>query len=536
MACTTNNNHAHLLIIHLFVLCLVIILEKNKADVGTWFNHGGNLANTRARPFGEPFINRNYIQRLHLRWKYFVGNDITATPAISNGVVYFPAWDGNLYAVNAFTGDLIWKVNLGQLTGLAPVGTYVNVTVARATPTVTHDMLIIGIYGPAVVVAINRFSPRLVWMTRLDPNPLALITMSGTAYLDGFYVGVSSLEELLPPTECCIFRGSMAKLDIQTGAIIWQTYTLPDNGGKLGGYSGAAIWGSSPAIDIIRNRVYVGSGNIYIAPPDVLECQAKQNNQSRATQPDQCTSPDAHFDSILAIDMNSGSIIWALQLGGYDVFYFACLEPNNPNCPPGPNLDADFGEAPMLLTIFAGGIRRDIVAAVQKSGYVWALDRDTGDIVWFNVAGPGGLEGGGVWGAATDGRRIYTNIVNSGRTKFRLAPSNETTTGGGWVALDANTGNILWTTDNPSNEGAHGPVTLVNDVLFAGSVDPSGPFYAMDAENGRILWSLNTAATIYGGASVSYGCVYVGHGYSVGLAEFHPTWNRGNSLFAFCIG
>lgn len=102
--------------------------------------------------------------------------------------------------------------------------------------------------------------------------------------------------------------------------------------------------------------------------------------------------------------------------------------------------------------------------------------------------------------------------------------------------MDANTGNILWTTDNPSNEGAHGPVTLVNDVLFAGSVDPSGPFYAMDAENGRILWSLNTAATIYGGASVSYGCVYVGHGYSVGLAKFHPTWNRGNSLFAFCIG
>ncbi|KNA08743.1 hypothetical protein SOVF_159910, partial [Spinacia oleracea] len=499
-----------------------------------WLNHGGNIANTRGRPIGEPFLNRNEIQRLHLRWKYFVGNDITATPAISNGIVYFPAWDGNLYAVNAFNGDLIWKLNLGQLTGLAPTGTYVNVTVSRATPTIANDLLIIGIYGPAVVIAVNRFTTRLVWMTRLDPHPLALITMSGTAYLDGFYVGVSSLEVLVPPTECCTFRGSMARLDIGTGVIVWQTYTVPDNGGKLGGYAGAAVWGSSPAIDIIRNRVYIGTGNLYIAPPDVLKCQAKQNNQSKATQPDLCTTPDAHFDSIVALDLARGNIVWALQLGGYDVFYFACLVPNNPNCPPGPNLDADFGEAPMLLTIFPGGVRRDVVVAVQKSGFVWALDRDTGDIVWFSVAGPGGLEGGGVWGAATDRRRIYTNIVNSGRTTFRLAPSNQTTTAGGWVALDVNNGNILWTTANPSNETAHGPVTLVNDILFAGSVDPSGPLYAMDAESGKILWSMNTAATIYGGASVSYGCVYIGHGYSVGLAKFHPTWNRGSSLFAFC--
>lgn len=68
------------------------------------------------------------------------------------------------------------------------------------------------------------------------------------------------------------------------------------------------------------------------------------------------------------------------------MFYFACLVPNNPSCPPEPNLDADFGEAPMLLTIFSNGTKRDIVAAVQKSGFVWALDRDNGDIVWFNVS------------------------------------------------------------------------------------------------------------------------------------------------------
>lgn len=163
---------------------------------------------------------------------------------------------------------------------------------------------------------------------------------------------------------------------------------LPDNGGSLGGYSGAAIWGSSPAIDISRRQVYVATGNLYTAPPEVTECQERQNNQTgRPTQPDQCFGPDINFNSILALDLDSGRIVWSRQLGGYDIFYFACLVPNNPDCPPGPNVDADFGEAPMLLTIRPNGTRRalDVVVAVQKSGFAWALNRDNGSIVWFKV-------------------------------------------------------------------------------------------------------------------------------------------------------
>lgn len=149
------------------------------------------------------------------------------------------------------------------------------------------------------------------------------------------------------------------------------------------------------------------------------------------------------------------------------------------------------------------------------------------------MAGPGSLEGGGVWGAATDGRRVYTNIVNADRKPFGVPP--QTANSGGWVALDANTGRILWTTPDPANDTAHGPVTVANGVVFAGSVAPTGPFYAMDAETGRILWTANTGATVYGGASVSYGCVFIGSGYNVNLARFHPTWTLGTSLFAYCV-
>lgn len=200
-----------------------------------------------------------------------------------------------------------------------------------------------------------------------------------------FYVGVSSLEVGLPAQLCCTFRGSLVKLDVRTGVILWQTYTLPDNGGRLGGYSGAAIWGSSPSIDVVRGLVFAATGNLYNAPLEVQRCQEQQNNQTTPTGPNRCIGPDVNFNSMLAFDIKTGNIRWSTQLGGHDVFFLVCLIPNNPACPVGPNVDADFGEAPMLLTITRNRRMLDVVVAVQKSGFVWTLNRDNGEIVWFKV-------------------------------------------------------------------------------------------------------------------------------------------------------
>jgi hypothetical protein len=51
-----------------------------------------------------------------------------------------------------------------------------------------------------------------------------------------------------PGYACCTFRGSMVALDIHTGQIVWKTYTMPDNGGKPGGFSGGAAL-AIPAVD-----------------------------------------------------------------------------------------------------------------------------------------------------------------------------------------------------------------------------------------------------------------------------------------------
>lgn len=102
----------------------------------------------------------------------------------------------------------------------------------------------------------------------------------------------------------------------------------------------------------------------------------------------------------------------------------------------------------MMLSMYLNGTIRDIVVAVQKSGFAWALDRDNGNL---QEARPGGLMEGGTWGAATDGNRVYTNIDNSAGKNFTLLPSKNITTAGGQVAMDADNGKILWSTANPSN-------------------------------------------------------------------------------------
>ncbi|KAE8695731.1 ATP binding/protein serine/threonine kinase [Hibiscus syriacus] len=443
-----------------------------------WVNHGGDLYNRRYAE-KESKIGPETVSRLRKKWEFVAGKDITATPVISDGTLYFPSWNGNIYAVNASDGSLAWEKNLGDLTGLNATGFNVNVnwTVSRASPTIADDLLIIGIYGPAIVIAVERLSGELVWSTQLDNHATGVITMSGTYYkrshglflsiltsswschirkdaslrkslskdqVKNFYVGTSSQEESLSIEQCCTFRGSLAKLDVRTGKVLWQTFTLPDNFGQKGEYARGSIWGSSPSIDATRNLVYVGTGNLYSAPLRILQCQEAENNQTV---------------------LSSGSVSY--------LWFFACNNLSTPNCPPGQNPDADFAEAPMITSIKVNGTKRDIVVAVQKSGFAWALNRDNGELIWSTEAGPGGAGGGG---AATDTKKVYTNIANSAFKNFTLRPSEINTTAGGWVAMDdANSGEILWSTADPSNSMATGPVTVANGVVFAGSTYKQGP-------------------------------------------------------------
>lgn len=57
-------------------------------------------------------------------------------------------------------------------------------------------------------------------------------------------------------------------MDAANGGILWKTYTVPL------GYYGGAVWGSTGAVDLARNQVYMATGNNYTLPDNVLACLA----------------------------------------------------------------------------------------------------------------------------------------------------------------------------------------------------------------------------------------------------------------------
>ena len=468
----------------------------------TWSSSGQDLGDTRNQP-NEVTINTSNVGSLVVKWSFTTGASVSATPAVAGGQVYFPDWAGNLYALDANTGQQIWQTQISTYTGIPN-------DVSRTTPAVYNNELILGDdlseSGPhngARLLAVDRATGNLLWMTQIDTHPAAIITGSAVVYNGVVYQGVSSAEEQYATSTqypCCTFRGSMVALNAATGQILWKTYTVPDNGGATNQYSGNAIW-QPPAIDPSRGVLYVGTGNNYTVPSSVETCQ--QNNP----QETDCAEPDDYFDTAMAMNLQTGAILWTQRLYGYDVWTVSCAVPvNPPACPTPPGPDFDLGGS-------GANLMGNVVGIGQKSGMYWALNTADGTVLWSTQVGPGGDLGGIQWGTATDGQRIYVALTNNQHFNYTLT-NGQTITGSAWSALDPATGQILWQTPDPT-QGSNfnfGSVSVANGVMYAGALD--GHMYAFDASTGKILWSYLTGGSILGGPAIVSGVVYWGSGYA----------------------
>lgn len=492
-----------------------------------WPSAGHDLQNTRNQN-AESKINAANVENLDVRWAFTTGGDVSATPAVDGSNIYFPDWAGNLYAVDQKTGVQIWSRQISEYTGLPG-------DISRATPAIYNGYLIFGNQGgyhggSAYLMAVNKKDGTLVWRTEVESVIFPIVTMSAvidsSSKVPVAYVGVASAEEalaaLIPGYVCCLFRGSMLALNANTGEILWKTYTVPQGGVPGDSYTGGSVWGSTAVIDYPRNSLYIATGNNYTVPQSVLTCVTAANGDPAATRA--CNSPDNHFDAIMALDLKTGAIKWSTIAIPFDSWNVSCIFPGNTyNCtnPEGP--DFDFGQGPMLFTVKGpNGKPVDLLGAGQKSGQFWAVNPNTGAVVWETQVGPGGTLGGLQWGSATDGNRIYVAISNNELKPWAMGNA------GGWSALDAATGQILWQTADPNGAIDTGPVSVANGVVYGCSMDVVGNMYAMDAATGNILWSYPSGGSCNGGAAISNGVVYWGSGYSnFGLGT------PNNQLFAF---
>jgi polyvinyl alcohol dehydrogenase (cytochrome) len=486
---------------------------QNSDDSSQWPVAGHDIANTRSQP-GESTINPNNVHLLAPKWVFTAAGDISATPTVFADAVYFPDWGGNLNAVRQDNGQLIWSKAISSFDGFTGA-------VSRDSPAAHGGDLIFGdlesstaLHNGANVIAVSRHTGAMHWMTQVEKHPAAVITGPPVVFGDTVYVGVSSREEFNATQAgypCCTFRGSVVALDANSGKMLWQTYVMPDNGGKTDGYSGGAVW-QPPAIDPSRGLLYIGTGNNYTVPAAALTC-AEQGGSN-------CTATDDYFDTALALDLRTGQIRWAKGLQKFDDFTVDCIIMPS-NCPAGTDPDYDLGgSGPNLLPTFVG--------FGQKSGIYWALDPDDGHVLWSTTVGPGGTLGGIEWGTATDGQRIYASIGNNTHQSYNLVPTGTAITWGSWSGLDAGTGKLLWQTADPTpNATDQGAVSVANGVVYAGST--AGSMYALDALSGNILWSFASGGSVLDGPSIVNGVVYWGSGYRLG------TGGHNTKVYAFTV-
>jgi polyvinyl alcohol dehydrogenase (cytochrome) len=513
----------------LFVALPSVVAAQSLPLAIQWPMGGRGLSDRRNQPFTT--ISVSDVNGLTTKWVFNTGGAVSATPAVVNGVVYFPDWAGNFYAVDAATGTLYWSHQVGEWTEVA--GDF-----ARDDPAFYGGEIFLGdqggqlatfsttsgqLSGPgARVIAVNAQSGQRMWVKQVDSFPGAVITGSPVVFNGVVYVGVSSNEEYIAGTNpnypCCSFQGSVVALDANSGQMLWQTSDMP----PAGGYTGGAVWGSTPVVDVWRGSLYVGTGNNYTVPQDV-------DNYAQD-----------YFDSVLALDLqNHGAVKWAQRLEGYDVSTYAC-ELLLPWCPSPSGPDYDFGAGPNFFTATIGFASQDVIGIGQKSGIYWALNPDNGDVLWNTPVGPGSFMGGIQWGTATDGYRIYVPLADAAKLPYTLQPSGQPASGGSWAALDTATGTILWQTATPGTcqspiepKGgcmALGPATVGNGVVYVGSMDPdpSHPtMFALSAATGQILWSFAAGSQVNAAPAIVGDSLYCGSGYRFGSSN--------NKLYAFVL-
>lgn len=498
------------------------------AQAGAWAMFGQNPSNTAST--NTPALKN--VDRLAVKWTFTTGGEVSARPAVVDGAVYFPDWGGNLWAVDAKKGKALWSHQLSDYGLPAP-------TNSRTSPAVADGVVYLGTQEGAWLLAISAKTGTLLWKTQLETpanDPFAIVTASPVVVGGVVYTGIASLEEGVaanPAYPCCRSRGSVIAVDAKTGSILWKTYTVPT------GYAGGGVWGSNFVVDTTRGSVFVGTGNNYAHPTDDAYLACIGGGAPAAS----CQSPSNFVDSVLALDMRTGAVKWAYRavdwnqpgfaVNGTDDWNVACLvgfAPGQANCPSEAGPDYDFASAPNLITYTtADGGTKTILGAGQKSGIYFALDPDTGQLIWRTQVGPGSALGGMEWGSAFDGKRIYVSIANLYGIPTGVGGA------GSWAALDPATGKIVWQTGDPNGAIAIGPLTASNGAVFVSSMaggEGARTMMALDAATGQVVWNFAPGSSVNAGPAIVDGVVYWGSGYAhLGI----PGFTTNNKLFAFSV-
>src|SRR5436190_8281151 len=314
----------------------------------------GGVDNIRYSPLTQ--INRRNVAQLKVAWTYdshdaFKGSEMQSNPIVVDGVLYVTTPTMKVVAVDAATGREIWKFDPGN--GAGGRFRHRGVTVHKDRVFVTYRNWLYALDRKnGQPIASFGASGRVDLRDGLGmPPERASVSAStpGSIFEDTLILG-SSVPETLPGTP-----GHIRAYDVNTGKLRWTFHTIPQPGEfaydtwpadayKLIG--GANAW-AGVTVDTKNAMVFASTGS---ASFDFFGINRHGDN--------------LFANCVLALDARTGKRLWHFQGIRHDVW------------------DWDFPAAPNLVTVKRNGRSVDAVAQITKFGYVYVLDRKTGEALF----------------------------------------------------------------------------------------------------------------------------------------------------------
>ena len=462
--------------------------------------YGHDLANSRDQTL-ERTIGPNSVGSLSAAWVFSTASygdtsAVDSTPLVSGGCVFVGSTAGNLFAIDASSGKLVWEHRL-----TVPSPGLGGAVVGAATVSGSEVIWLVSETGGPYAIALDRSTGSVVWQSPPLISSSGYYTNASPTVVNGMVVAGYS-----DPEGDDVGSGGFAIIDAATGALIKVTAVVSP-ADQAQGYAGGGLW-DTPAFDPRTGFLYYGTGN-----------------------PDSKTKQDPNTDAIVKIDLNRylsdgvtpnpkfGEIVAAYP-GNVDQYTGALqAAAQTPACSasdstglPWPlddpvcgQLDLDFGASPNLFTDSSGN---ELVGDLQKAGVYHVANATTMAPVWHQVVG-GPCEVCNASSTAFDGSSI--DVVG--------------TPGGTLFSLGRDAGALNWA--SPLGDGVHYESTSTADgVVYA--VDNNGFLSAFDASTGAPLLkrqlSLDTGAPTgtgltSNGVSIAEGEVLVAASSATGAAS-----------------
>jgi polyvinyl alcohol dehydrogenase (cytochrome) len=503
-----------------------------------WTGWGGSPAQRRYQNASMARLTADQVPKLRLKWAFGFAGAARASsqPAIVGGRVFVGGADRHVYSLDARSGCTHWTFDAeAGIRSAISVGTVGNTSAV--------------FFGDqrANAYALNATTGELLWKTRVEESGVAMITGAPVLAEGVLYVPTASQEEsfsAMPAYECCKTRGTVSALDALSGKVLWKAYTIGDTphptrttkkGSQLWGPSGAGVW-SAPTIDLKANRVYVTTGNSYSEPV--------------ATTSDAFLAFDLKTGKMLWSRQMTANDAYVVDCD------FPEARRNKCPSVPGEDFDFASSASLVTLAdghrILVAGQKSGFVHAIdpdRDGAILWqrkvASGGRSGGVQWGTA-----VDAENAYVAVSDVRQTVATGKEAGAEQsiFRVPMKLDSKAGGGLYALQLATGNIVWHTPHPGcgdkpgcSPAQSAAVTVIDGVVFSGGLD--GHLRAYSTATGKILWDVDTRldyATVNGveanggsldgpGPVIVDGMLYVNSGYSyLGSAP-------GNVLLAFSV-